>query len=100
MECTLYIKTSCSAACNLSSGEKIAEQGADRIREQKHKEQLEQERLTTDIQKVESAAVVERPQKISEQVINHRVNQYHSEKRSPFNIEASNNIGTLINVTA
>ncbi len=94
---SLYIKTSCNAACNLSSGEKIAEQGADRVREQSHDQQLEQERLAIERQRVETVTAVEQPQKISDQTINHRVNEYQSQGNSLFNTSAPNNIGTLIN---
>ncbi|WP_435276706.1 hypothetical protein ACMAZF_07130 [Psychrobium sp. nBUS_13] len=76
---SLYIKTSCNAACNLSSGEKIAEQGADRVREQSHDKQLEQERLAIERQRVEAVTAVEQPQKVSDQTINHRVNEYQSQ---------------------
>ncbi|MGB0833398.1 MAG: hypothetical protein ACPGR2_02665 [Psychrobium sp.] len=120
----MYIKTSCSAACNLSSGEKIAEQGADRVREKAHEQQLEQERLNIEQQRVDnvnatanpsainlvnatqsvnstqavnSVQNVEPSQPISEQVINQRVNAYQAQDKSPFNTSAPNNVGTLIN---
>lgn len=102
-EINLHIKTSCNAACNLSSGEKIAEQGADRVREQAQLEHVQQQSLQQTQQsshvKLETAQAVPEPTQISDNMVNARVNQYQQTSSNRFDTQPKDNLGSLINIS-
>lgn len=94
----MHIGTACSAPSNLSSGEKIAEQGADRIRELAQQDHLEQKTLNSASVGLESAQSVPQTAEVSEGMINTRVNQYQQMAVNKFTIEPKDNLGNLINI--
>lgn len=96
----MLINTSCNAPCNLSSGEAIAEQGADRLKEQTQQLEIQQQQqeLQSDSVKVESTQSVPQPHEVTPETVSARVNQYQDTPKTPFDTMPPQAVGSLINI--